>query len=72
MHIFGKKYNRFKVPYSVKFDAKDIDDNFLITPETKKITLHCRTLKVDVTFEWDLPIVLRQAQDEREAKAEVV
>ena len=54
MHIFGKKYNRFKVPYSVKFDAKDINDTLLITPETKNITLHCRSLKADVTFEWDL------------------
>lgn len=54
MHIFGKKYNRFKVPYSVKFDAKDINDNLLITPETKKITLHCRSLQADVTFEWDV------------------
>src|SRR5579863_6579148 len=70
MHIFGKKYNRFKVPYSVKFDAKDIDDNFLITPETKNITLHCRTLKVDVTFEWDLS----SAEDgiKEEAPEEVV
>lgn len=54
IYIFGKKYNRFKVPYSVKFDAKDIDDKFLITPETKNITLHCRSLKADVTFVWDI------------------
>lgn len=54
MHIFGKKYNRFKVPYSVKFDAKDINDNALITPETKNITLHCRSLKAEVTFVWDI------------------
>jgi len=54
MHIFGKKYNRFKVPYSVKFDAKDINDNFLITPETKNITLYCRSLKAEVTFVWEI------------------
>ncbi len=54
IHIFGKKYNRFKVPYSIKFDAKDINDNFLITSETKNITLHCRSLKAQVAFEWDL------------------
>ncbi len=52
MYIFGKKYNRFKVPYSVKFDAKDINDQFLITPETKNITLYCRSLKSEVTFTW--------------------
>lgn len=53
IYIFGKKYNRFKVPYSVKFDAKDINDEFLITPETKKITLHCRSISSEVTFVWD-------------------
>ncbi len=56
IHIFGKKYNRFKVPYSVKFDAKDINDTLLITPETKKITLHCRSLKAEVAFVWGLPV----------------
>jgi hypothetical protein len=53
-YIFGKKYNRFKVPYSVKFDAKDINDQFLITPATKNITLYCRSLKSEVEFVWDI------------------
>ena len=55
MYIFGKKYNRFKVPYSIKFDAKDINDQYLITPETKKIILYCRSLNVEVPFVWDIP-----------------
>ncbi|HLJ31598.1 MAG TPA: hypothetical protein VKU36_04125 [Candidatus Babeliales bacterium] len=59
IHIFGKKYNRFKMPYSVKFDAKDINDNFLITPETTTMTLHCRSLKAEVTFVWDLPTMTK-------------
>jgi len=54
IYIFGKKYNRFKVPYSVKFDAKDINDQFLITDETEKITLHCRAIDTEVQFMWDL------------------
>ena len=54
MYIFGKKCNRFKVPYSVKFDAKDINDNFLITPETKKITLCFRSIDAQVTLVWDI------------------
>jgi hypothetical protein len=54
IYVFGKKYNGFKVPYSVKFDAKDINDQSLITPETKNITLHCRSLSADVTFVWDI------------------
>jgi hypothetical protein len=57
MYIFGKKYNRFKVPYSIKFDAKDINDQLLITPETKNITLYCRSLKAEVTFVWQIPNV---------------
>lgn len=54
MYIFGKKYNRFKVPYSVKFDAKDINDQSLITADTKKITLYCRSLHSEATFVWDI------------------
>ena len=54
IYIFGKKHNRFKVPYSVKFDAKDINDQFLIGAETRNITLHCRSLKTEVTFVWNL------------------
>lgn len=54
MYIFGKKYNRFKVPYSVKFDAKDINDQFLITSETQNITLYCRSLKSEVKFVWNI------------------
>lgn len=53
-YIFGKKYNRFKVPYSVKFDAKDINDQFLITPETKNIKLYCRSVDSEVVFVWDI------------------
>ena len=54
IHIFGKKHNRFKVPYSVKFDAKDINDQFLITPDTQKVTLYCRSLNSEVAFVWDI------------------
>lgn len=54
IYIFGKKYNRFKVPYSIKFDAKDINDQSLITPETQRITLYCRSLQSEATFVWDI------------------
>lgn len=54
IYIFGKKYSRFKTAYSVKFDAKDINDQFLITPETQKIILYCRSLKTEATFVWDI------------------
>jgi len=54
MYIFGKKNNRFKVPYSVKFDAKDINDQPLITEITEKITLYCRSISAEVAFVWDI------------------
>jgi hypothetical protein len=54
IHIFGKKYNRFKVPYSVKFDAKDINDQPLITQETEKVILYGRSLHSEVVFVWEL------------------
>lgn len=54
MYIFGKKYNRFKVPYSIKFDAKDVNEEFLIGHTTENITLYGRSLKSEVTFVWDI------------------
>lgn len=54
IYIFGKKYNRFKVPYSVKFDAKDINDQSLITENTEKITLYCRSISAEVAFVWSI------------------
>lgn len=53
-YIFGKKCNRFKVSYSVKFDAKDINDQPLITNETKNITLHCRSINTESTLVWNI------------------
>jgi hypothetical protein len=54
MHIFGKKCNRFKVPYSVKFDAKDINDQSLISPETQNITLCFRSIDSQVMLVWNI------------------
>jgi hypothetical protein len=54
IYIFGKKYNRFKVPYSVKFDAKDVNDEPLITESTERITLYCRSISAEVAFVWDI------------------
>ncbi len=54
IYIFSKKYNRFKTPYSVKFDAKDINDQPLITENTVKITLYCRSISAEVAFVWDI------------------
>jgi hypothetical protein len=53
--LFGKKYNRFKVAYSVKFDAKDIDDIPLITASTDEMKLYFRSTTKEVVFVWDIP-----------------
>lgn len=54
MYIFGKKYNRFKVPYSIKFDAKNVNEEFLIGSATENITLYGRSLKSEITFVWHI------------------
>jgi len=52
--MFGKKFNRFKVVYSVKFDAKNIEEVPLITADTQKMTLCFRSIKKEVSLEWDV------------------
>jgi hypothetical protein len=60
IHIFDKKYNRFKVPYIIKFDAKDVNDQSLITAHTQQLALWGRSLKSEVVLEWDIPLVNRK------------
>ncbi len=52
--LFGKKFNRFKVPYSVKFDAKSIDDVPLLTDATREMKLYFRSTTNEVVFGWDV------------------
>lgn len=54
IYIFGKKYNRFKTAYSVRFDAKDINDQLLIDEDTPSLMLNFRTVDKDVVLAWDL------------------
>jgi|SRR5581483_6138292 len=54
MCMFGKKFNRFKVAYSVKFDAKDIDDMPLINEHVHAMKLFFRSTTKEVVFEWDV------------------
>lgn len=52
--MFGKKHNRFKVAYSVKFDAKNIDDAPLLDADISVMTLYFRSVKKEVSLEWNL------------------
>ena len=54
MCLFGKKFTRFKVAYSVKFDAKDIEEMPLITENTKEMKLYFRSTTHEVVFVWDV------------------
>jgi len=52
--LFGNKYSRFKVGYSVKCAVKDKEDNCIVTPETKQIALVFRSFDKQVELVWDL------------------
>ena len=52
--FFGKKCNRFKDVYLVKFDARDAEDQPLIRPDTRFITLFFRSTKKQALLQWDL------------------
>jgi len=50
--MFGKKYSRFKESYCIKFDAKNIEDHFIITANTKKIELCFRSTNKEAALVW--------------------
>lgn len=52
IHIFGKKMNRFKMAYLVRFNAKDIEDQFLVQPTTPSIALVFKTVEKEIVQEW--------------------
>lgn len=52
--FFGKKYNRFKTAYHVKFDAKDIDEEIIIDKDTRLVELHFRSIDKHATLSWEL------------------
>lgn len=52
--FFGKAHNRFKSVYQLKFEAQDLFNNQLITPNTKIIELHFKNLNKEVLLRWDL------------------
>lgn len=52
--FFGDKFNRFKEAYMVKFNAKNMDEEFILTPETSCIELLFRALDRRVSLCWEL------------------
>jgi hypothetical protein len=52
--FFGKKWNPFKIPYSVKFEAHDSQDAPILTPETPEMALIFRSTLKEVKLVWKL------------------
>ncbi|EKD23231.1 MAG: hypothetical protein ACD_82C00191G0002 [uncultured bacterium] len=52
--IFGKRFNKFKDPYIVSFNAKDLEDKFIIGDKTEKITLLFKSIDKEFELNWDI------------------
>jgi len=52
--FFGKVFNRFKMPYQIKFDAKDVDCNPVINANTRHMQLYFRSIKKEVQLTWKI------------------
>ena len=52
--IFGKKYNKFKDAYIVYFNAKDLENQFIVTPEIETISLKFRSVNKEVVLTWNV------------------
>ncbi|MGB8366984.1 MAG: hypothetical protein WCD44_01365 [Candidatus Babeliales bacterium] len=54
IEFFGKKFTRFKVAYQVKFDAQDIEDNLLLSPDVGKFSLCFRSVNKGTKLTWQI------------------
>lgn len=52
--FFGKRFNRFKTAYMVKFDAQDIEEHPLLTIDIDEVKLVLRSIKKETTLVWDV------------------
>jgi hypothetical protein len=52
--IFNKKYNKFKVAYSVKFDIKNAEEESIIGDDTTSMALYFRSVRKEAFVEWDI------------------
>jgi len=50
--FFGKRFSKFRVPYRVRFNAKDLDNVLLIDGHTKSISLVFRSVEKEVALTW--------------------
>jgi len=52
--IFGKKFSKFKDAYQVSFNAKDVEDNFIVNEGTDQISLVFRSLDKEIELDWSI------------------
>ncbi len=52
--IFGSLWNRFKVPYILKFRLTDENEQSILDGDVKKLALYARCLQKEHIFTWDL------------------
>ena len=52
--IFGKKYNSFKDAYLIYFNAKDVEDNYIIRADIQRSTLAFRSIEKETALCWEL------------------
>ncbi len=65
---FGKHYSRFKVPYRVLFDAKDLEDRCLIDATTQTLRLVMRSIDREMSMVWEIPSSLLHCTPEQFAE----
>jgi hypothetical protein len=71
--FFGKRWNRFKVPYMVKFRIENENEQPIITDLTESLSLFVRSAEKEHAFTWNLhepksvekPIKLASAKRKR-------
>lgn len=56
--FFGKKYSIFKTAYQLKFDARDVDDEMIIRPDSSCVVLYFRSLRKEVSLSWNIPVTM--------------
>lgn len=53
-HLFGKAYRQFKTPYSITFEAHDIEGRSLVPAGGQSMKLYFNTIGKTACVEWDL------------------
>jgi len=52
--FFGKHFNRFKITYRVKFEAKDADGKPVLDEHATQLSLHLRSLERKIKLDWNI------------------